>query len=127
MEKIQIEKTYEINASIGEVWDALVNPEVIEKWSGSPAEMSDEKDYEFSLWDGDIYGVNTLVEEPELIEQDWYGGDWDEPSKVRIELAEEDGATTVTLTHGDIPQDDIETFIEGWDDYYFGAIQEMFE
>lgn len=127
MEDVQIDQTYSINAPIGDVWEALVDPTIIEQWSGAPAEMSDEIGYAFALWDGDIFGTNTTVEEPELLEQDWFGGDWDEPSKVKFELSEDDGVTTVHLTHWDLPQDEVQDFEDGWSEQYMGPLKEFLE
>lgn len=83
-----IKQHYTIKASVEDVWDALVNPKVIKKWSGAKAKMSDKEGTDFSLWGGGIWGTNTKTKENELIEQDWYGGDWDKPSKVVIKLTE---------------------------------------
>lgn len=79
-----IKQIYKISASIQEVWRALVEPEVINQWGGGPARMDDKVGTQFSLWGGDIHGKNIKVVENKELIQDWYGGDWDKPSKVTI-------------------------------------------
>ena len=56
-----IQKTYEMNASPEEVFDALVNPELIQIWSGDEAQMNGKVGGTFSLWGGQMYGVNLEV------------------------------------------------------------------
>lgn len=51
-----IKQTYLINASRQDVWQALIDPVIIDKWGGGPARMNDRVGTEFSLWGGDIYG-----------------------------------------------------------------------
>src|SRR3990167_5823244 len=101
-----IQQTYEIKATARDVWEALTVPSIIQEWSGDIAVMSDVVGANFDLWSGQIWGTNTAVEVNKLLEQDWYGGDWDKPSKVTIELSESDGITTVALTHTDVPQEE---------------------
>ncbi|MDQ6985003.1 MAG: SRPBCC domain-containing protein [Candidatus Dojkabacteria bacterium] len=122
-----IKQTYRINATIDEVWDALTNPETMEDWGAGPAEMDDSEDGEFSLWGGDIWGKNIEVEANKKLVQEWYGGDWEEPSYVTFALIEEGDLTIVELTHENVPEDEEEEFEDGWSDYYLGAIKEYLE
>jgi activator of HSP90 ATPase len=56
-----IYKKYTIAAPVSEVWRALVDPEYIDDWGAGKAHMDDTNGYEFSLWNGDIYGTNIEV------------------------------------------------------------------
>lgn len=122
-----IKQTYQITAPISEVWAALTDPVVIEQWSGAEAEMDDNVGSEFVLWDGDIWGTNTKVITNKLLEQDWYGGDWEEPSRVVIELSADGKVTTVNLLHSNVPKTEEKDFADGWRDYYFGPMKELLE
>lgn len=122
-----LKKTYVINAPIEKVWDALVNPSTINKWGGGPVKMSPEENFQFEFWGGDIFGTNTKVVKNKLLEQDWYGGKWEKPSKVKFELSEEEGKTKLILIHDDLPDDEADDFDQGWDDYYLGPIKELLE
>jgi len=49
-----IKQTYRIQAPVSMVWQALVDPEVIERWGGGPVKMDDQVGTRFELWGGDI-------------------------------------------------------------------------
>lgn len=122
-----IKQEYTIKAPIEKVWEALVEPKLIEKWSGAPAEMSDKKNAEFKLWRGGIWGKNTWVDAPKHLEQDWFGGKWENPSKLCIAMTEEGGKTHVTLMHCDVPEKEERDFADGWKNYYFGPLIQLVE
>jgi uncharacterized protein YndB with AHSA1/START domain len=122
-----LKQMYQINAPIEKVWDALVNPEIIEQWGGGPATMNAEEGSEFKLWGGDIYGTNTEIKPKQLLKQDWYQDGWAKPSKVTFELKENGDVTEVYLEHTDIPADDFPGIETGWPDYYMGPLQILLE
>ena len=78
---------YEIKimADPEEVFAALTNPFQIELWSGYAADMKAEVGYVFSLWEGDIAGVNLEIVPDRLLVQEWFFGENAEPSIVRLE------------------------------------------
>lgn len=127
-----IKQTYQISAPIEEVWKALVDPESIKEWGGGPAKMNEKIGMRFSFWGGDIYGTNTDVKKPRCgkarLEQDWYGGRWDKPSKVVFSLKKDgDEKTILELTHTDLPEEEVTNFDSGWKDYYLGPMKEYLE
>ncbi|MEX0621639.1 MAG: SRPBCC domain-containing protein [Candidatus Woykebacteria bacterium] len=122
-----IRNTYIVAAPVQKVWRALVDPEEIAGWGAGPAVMSEQKDVEFKLWGGDIYGRNTQVVKNKKITQDWYAGDWKHPSKVTIELASQQDKTKVTLHQENVPEDEFKEINDGWDRYYFGEIKKYLE
>jgi activator of HSP90 ATPase len=122
-----IKQTYEIKAPIKEVWRALTDEEIIQEWGGSPVKMDDKVGTEFEFWGGDIWGKNLEVESGKKLVQEWFGGDWKEPSKVTFVLSEKDGVTTVELTHENLPDEEVDNFDDGWKEYYMGPIKELLE
>lgn len=122
-----IEQTYTMKASIEEVFDAFIKPDIIENWSGSPAEMDDQVGTKFSLWDGTIHGKNLEVIANEKIVQDWYGGDWDAPSTATFLLESSNDGTIVTLIHENVPDEEHDDIDDCWKRYYLGPMKEMFE
>ena len=95
-----------IAAEPEEVFSALTNPFQIELWSGYPADMKPEAGYEFSLWEGDIAGVNLEIVPNKRLVQEWFFGETEHPSVVRIELRKEgSGNTQVVLEHSNIPEE----------------------
>lgn len=120
-------KYYIIKADPEEIYMAITNPKSIALWTAEPAEMSEEPNTEFSLWDGSICGLNLEFEKNRKIVQEWYFGDQEEKSIVTIKLHPHKKGTSVELLHTNIPEDDYDDFAHGWDEYYFGSIQEFVE
>lgn len=120
-------KYYILSAETEEVYKALTNPATIQLWTGEKAEMSTEPNSEFSLWDGSIVGKNISFDPGRKIVQEWYFGDQPEPSIVTILLHPHKQGTSVELRHTNIPDQDFEDIIEGWDSSYFGALQDFYE
>ena len=120
--------TIDITADPEEVFTALTNPFQIELWSGYPAEMKAEEGFVFSLWEGDICGVNLEVKPNHLLVQEWFFGETEHPSVVRIELRKEgSGNTQVVLEHSNIPEEVYDEIVEGWKKYYLGSLKDMLE
>ncbi len=105
----------------------MVNPEVIEKWGGGPVKMDDKAGSNFSLWGGDIHGKNIkVIKEKELI-QDWFGGNWEKPSKLTFKLSKKNGKVELELTQEKIPESEYDDITDGWDRYYIGPLKKMLE
>jgi len=121
-------KFYEhIVAEPDEIFLALTNPFTIELWSDTPAKMDANVGTEFELWDGDICGKNIKVVENEMLVQEWFFDDLEEPSIVTIKLHKHKTGTSVEVNHTNIPNDAYDNIDEGWRKYYIGAIKRFFE
>ena len=118
---------YTINASSRKVWNALVNPKIINKWGGGPSKMSDEVGFRFSLWKGSIFGKNIRVEKNKLLVQEWYAGRWDEPSIVTFEITEKNSITTLILRHEKVPEKEEKEVKKGWKEYYLNPLKNLVE
>lgn len=122
-----IKQTYLIKADIDKVWQALTDPKVIDKWGGGSAEMDEKEGTKFSLWAGDIHGINTNVIRHEKLVQDWYSGDWKNPSSVTFTLTPENNSVRVDLLHEDVPDEAEADIADGWKRYYLGPLQNFLE
>jgi len=120
-------KYYLIPATPADIYRALTNPLTIRLWTGDPAEMSTEPGSEFSLWDGSITGKNIAFEDDRKIVQQWYFGDQPEDSIVTIILHAHKQGTSVELKHTNIPDSEYDDMVEGWNESYFGSLQEFYE
>jgi activator of HSP90 ATPase len=119
---------YKINASKRKVWNALVNPKIIDRWGGGPkSKMRDELGFRFSLWKGTIFGKNIQVEKNKLLVQEWYAGRWDEPSIVTFDLEETEGLTILKLTHDKVPDKEEEKLKTGWKKSFMSPLIELVE
>jgi activator of HSP90 ATPase len=119
-------KYYIIPAQPEEVYLALTNPSTIHLWTGEPAEMSTEPGSEFSLFDGSIVGKNVEFETGKKIIQQWYFGDQKENSMVTIKLHPHSRGTSIELNHTNIPDEDYDDILEGWNDVYFRSLYEFY-
>lgn len=119
-------KYYILPASPEEVYLALTNPVSIEIWTGEAAEMSDQPDSEFSLWEGSIVGKNLEFIDGKKIVQQWYFGDQEAASIVTIKLHPDKNGTSAELRHTNIPDEDFNDIVEGWNTSYFGSLEEFF-
>jgi activator of HSP90 ATPase len=119
-------KYYTIPAPPSEVYLALTNPNTIHLWSGEEAIMSTEPDSEFSLWEGSIAGKNLEFEPEKKIVQQWYFGEQETASIVTMKLHEHAKGTSIELRHTNIPDEDYNDIVEGWDELYFGALTDFY-
>ncbi len=122
-----VRQTYNINAPAADVWQALVDPQVIEAWGGGPAVMDDKAGTEFSLWGGSIHGKNTNVVKEKKLVQDWYSEDWPEPSIAMFELFTDGAGTRLEFNQENIPDEEAKEIEDGWRDFYLGSIKDYLE
>ena len=120
-------KYYSIPATPDEIYMALTNPVTIELWTGEAAEMSTEAGSEFSMWEGSITGKNLEFEQGKKIVQQWYFEGESDNSIVTIKLHPDKKGSSVELRHTNIPDADYDDMVDGWNNSYFGALQEFFE
>ena len=118
---------FEIGAHPDEVFLGLTHPLTIQLWSGEPAEMSTEPGSEFSMWDGAIVGRNLEFEPGKKIVQQWYFEGATDESIVTIKLHEQNGRTSLELRHENIPDEDYDDIVEGWNKVYMAALREFYE
>ncbi|TRX64262.1 SRPBCC domain-containing protein [Carboxylicivirga sp. M1479] len=117
-----------VKAELEDAFAAFINPFTIELWSGYPAVMSDEPNSEFSLWEGDIVGKILEVEDQKKIVQEWYFGEQTDASIVTLKFFEQGGSKVqIDLEHTNIPEEAFDDIVEGWNDYYLGAIKTFLE
>lgn len=122
-----VQQKYFINAPLEKVWQALVDPDIMEDWSGGPVKMKDEEGFEFELWGGDIYGKNIRVVPQKELVQEWTAGVWEQPSKVTFTFFPKGNETIIELLHEDIPDNEADEIEDGWKSSYMGAFKEYVE
>ena len=122
-----LKKYYIIPATPEEVYMALTNPLTIELWTGDAAEMSTEPESEFSMWDGSIVGKNLEFEPNKKVVQQWYFEGQPETSIVTIKLHPDKAGTSAELRHTNIPDEDYDDIVDGWNHSYFGALADFYE
>ena len=123
----ELRNYYRIKGTPSEIFAALTNPFSITLWTGGQAKMQVEPGTEFSLFDGDIEGMNLEFEKDHKIVQEWYFGSQAEKSIVTITLRPDRHYTKIELHHTNIPDEAYDDMAYGWDTYYFGGLKEFFE
>ena len=123
----ELRSYYRIKGTPEEIYSSLTNPFAISLWTGSNAEMTEEPGTHFSLFDGDIEGINMAFEKNSMIVQEWFFGDQEQKSIVTITLRPDRHYTKIELHHTNIPDEAFEDISYGWDVFYFGALKEFFE
>lgn len=117
---------YIVPASPEDVYAALTNPITIQLWTGERAIMSTTPGSEFSMWEDSITGKNLEFEENKKVVQQWYFGDEPEPSIVTIKLHPHKQGTSVEVKHTNIPDQDYDDIVEGWNFNYMGSIIDFY-
>lgn len=118
---------YLIASPVDKVWQALVDPKIIEKWGGGPAMMAGKVDFEFELWGGEIYGKNIEVSKNKKLVQGWRQKGLKESTKVTFSLTPKEGLTSLVLLHEQVPDKEFEDLEKGWREYYLGPIKILLE
>lgn len=122
-----LKQSYVVNTRIENVWNALINPELISKWGAGPAKMKPVEGFSFSLWGGDIFGKNIKVIKNKTLIQEWYAGKWEKPSIVTFLLSQDRNKTKIKLVHENIPDDEFKDIESGWKDYYMLPLKRFVE
>lgn len=123
----EFKKYYTIPALPEEVYAALTHEGTIQLWTGDKVIMTPEVDSEFSLWDGSITGKNIAFEPGKQIIQQWYFGEQTEPSIVTIKLHSDKGKTSMEVRQTNIPDEDYDDIVSGWNDQYIASLIEFYE
>lgn len=97
--------------------------------TGNPANVDGKMGGKFTAWDGYIFGSTLELEQDQRIVQAWRTSEFpDNASDSRLEVLFEEATegTKVTLIHSDMPEDQIDSYRQGWEDFYFKPMKEYF-
>jgi len=118
-----------IAAKPAEIYQAWLSSEGHTAMTGSPARVDGRVGGEFSAWDGYIFGKTLELTPNQHIAQTWRTSEFpdDAPdSRVEVELEEVTGGTKITLTHSNMPANQVDSYRQGWEDFYFTPMKEYF-
>ena len=124
-----IHQTVTFKATPHAVYEALMDSKKHGEIVGANAKITKKVGAKFSIYDGDIEGVNLELVPDKKIVQSWRYSDWPEGhySKATFLLEESQGGTKLTFTQTDVPEDLYEDVSQGWKDYYWQPMKEMLE
>jgi activator of HSP90 ATPase len=118
-----------IPAKASEIYDAWLNSEGHTAMTGSPAQVDGKVGGKFTAWDGYISGTTLDLTPNQRIIQTWRTSEFpdDAPdSRVEILLEEVEAGTKITFTHSNMPEDQTESYRQGWHDFYYQPMKAYF-
>jgi activator of HSP90 ATPase len=119
-----------LQASPEEIYDVLMDSEKHGRLIEAETEIENKVGGGFSLWNGGIVGENVELEPGKKIVQKWRAEQDNWPkghySILKFELISTPDGTMLTLDQKDIPDDDFDNVKNGWKDYYFVPLKELF-
>ena len=120
-----IRQSVTFKASAHEVYEAVMDSEKHSEFTYSQANISRQTGGKFSVYSGDIEGVNLELIPDRKIVQSWRYSDWPEGhySKVVFSLKEISGGTRLTFTQTGVPEVFYEDIRQGWHDYYWNPMK----
>ena len=95
--------------------------------TGNPANVDGKVGGKFIAWDGYIFGL--ALEPDQRIVQAWRTSEFpdDSPdSRLEILFEEVGEGTKITLIHSDMPEDQVYSYWQRWEDFYFKPMKEYF-
>ena len=113
-----------------DIYKAWLSSEGHTAMTGSPANVDGSVGGDFDAWDGYIFGKTLELVPNQRIVQSWRTSEFPEEasdSRLEVLLEEVSGGTKVTLTHSDLPEEQAESYRQGWEDFYFKPMKEYFE
>lgn len=123
----EFKKYYIIPASPEELYRALTTEITIRLWTGDLVEIDPRPEGEFSLWDGAIQGKFLELEPYSKIVQQWYFGEQEEASIVTLKLHVHKKGTSFEVMQTNIPEEDYNDMVDGWNDTYIASLLEFYE
>jgi activator of HSP90 ATPase len=117
------------NAKADAIYKAWLSTDGHTQMTGSPAKVDGVVNGAFTAWDGYIWGTFLELEENKKIVQAWRTSEFPDDaddSHVEILLEEKDGKTALTLIHSNMPEDQVEGYKTGWEDFYFKPMRDNF-
>jgi Activator of HSP90 ATPase len=119
-----------IHATPAEIYEAWLSSEGHAVLTGSPAKVDGNVGGEFSAWDGYIFGRTLELTPNQRIVQAWRTSEFpDKAPDSHLELLLEEVAegTKITLIHSDMPEDQADSYRQGWEDFYFKPMKKYFK
>jgi activator of HSP90 ATPase len=118
-----------LHANAEKIFNAWLSSDGHGAMTGSAAKVDRKVGGAFTAWDGYIFGKTLEMEAPRRILQAWRTSEFPEgapDSRVEILFDEIKGGTKLTLIHSDMPEDQVESYKQGWKDFYFKPMKEYF-
>ena len=122
-----IRQSVTFSASPHNVYEVLMDAKKHSELTGSEVQIGRNVSSEFSVYGGDIQGVNLELVPDKKIIQSWRYSDWPEGhySKATFLLKEVPNGTRLTFTQTGVPEEFYKDIAQGWKDYYWEPMKEI--
>jgi activator of HSP90 ATPase len=127
--KNEFKLTATLHASVEEIFNAWLTSDGHSVMTGSAAQVDGKVGGVFTAWDGYIFGETLEIESPHRLVQAWRTSEFPEgapDSRVEILFEDVKDGTKLTLVHSAMPEDQVESYRQGWEDFYFKPMKEYF-
>ena len=112
------------------VYEALIDPKKHSQFTGSRATGNPRVGARFTAWDGYISGKHLKLVPGKSIVQEWKTSEWPEgyaPSTVEITLRGLGSGTRLRMVHSKVPAEQVESYRQGWIDFYWEPLKRYFQ
>ena len=129
METRTVRQSVTFKATPHEVYEVLMDSKKHAALTGSQVHLSRNVGDKFSIYGGDIQGVNLELVPDRRIVQSWRYSDWPEGhySRALFSLKEVPGGTRLTFTQTGVPAELYDDISRGWRDYYWTPMKELLQ
>lgn len=123
-----IKQVVHIPASPDEVYEALIDAKKHSEFTGSKATSNPKVGGKFTSWNGYIFGRNLKLVKGKKIVQEWSTTEWPDypPSLVEFSMKKKGGGTELTMFHSKVPQEQADSYRQGWIDFYWEPMKKYF-
>jgi len=124
-----LRQTVTFKSAPKEVYEALVDPEVHELFTGDSAELDPRVGGRFRHYGGSLEGVVVDLEKDRRIVLAWRSTGWPKGhySIAQFLLAKVAGGTRLTFEQFGIPAGDFADIADGWKTYYWAPLKHYLE
>jgi len=119
----------EVEASISEVYNALIDEKLHAKFTGMSAKIDPKVGGHFDTTDGESFGYFVHLLENKTIVQAWSHRQFEPGSYtiVHIDLEETETGTRINFNHLGVPEQHSGWLTEGWKRIYWNPLKEFLD
>jgi activator of HSP90 ATPase len=124
----RIRQTITFPVSPKEIYETIMDPVKHAALTGAAVKIHKEVGSKFSVYDGEIEGVNLELTPDRKIVQSWRYSDWPSGhySKCTFLLTKVPGGTRLTFSQTGVPDEFYDDIRQGWYEYYWEPMKKIF-
>jgi len=118
-----------IPAQPADIYKAWLSTKGHTAMTGSPAKVTGKIGGKFTAWDGYIFGSTLDLTPNQRIVQAWRTSEFPDEapdSRLEVKFEEVNDGTKVTIIHTNMPDEQVDSYRQGWEDFYFVPMRSFF-